>query len=269
VSGTRYEAFLNEAIFYPLGMGDSGYDHSATVLPHRAAGYVRKGDVLENAPYLDMSQPYAAGSLYSTVGDLAKWDRALLDGRLIGKESYARMFTPVKNDYAYGWTVTTRDGRKVVSHGGGINGFVTSIVRFPDDRVCAIVLSNVTPGNPGRVARDLTSIALGLPYTLPRARTVARVDPSTYDAYAGRFELAPGVLMTITREGDRLMAQPTGQPKWEILPESETEFFLKGLDAQIRFVKDDRGKVTQLVVHQGGRDVKAKRLEDEPEAAPR
>ena len=269
VSGTTYEAFLKHAIFEPLGMNDSGYDHPATVLPHRAAGYVRKGDVVENAEYLDMAQPYAAGSLYSTVVDLATWDRALSEGRLISKESLDRMFTPVKNDYAYGWSVTSRSGRKEIGHGGGINGFATNIVRFPDQNVCVVVLCNVLPVNPGRIARDLAAINFGEPYKLPRVRKVAKVDPRVYDAYVGRYELAPDRIMTITREGDRLMSQPTGQRKIEIFPESETEFFLKVNDIGLTFVKDDQGNVTHMLVHQGGRDTRAKRLEPEAKEQPR
>jgi CubicO group peptidase (beta-lactamase class C family) len=266
VSGEGYEAFLKKAIFDPLGMKDTGYDHPRTVLPSRASGYTRTGEGLENAEYLDMAQPYAAGSLYSTVEDLAKWDRALADGKLIGKESYATMYTPVKNDYAYGWAVTTRSGRKEVGHGGGINGFATQINRYPDQKVCVVALCNVLPSNPGRVARDLAAIVFGEPYKVPEERKVAKVDPALYDAYAGRYRLGPATELTVTREGDRLMAQPTGQPKLEILPESETEFFIKIVDAKFTFVKDDKGKVTHVVLRQGTREEKAKRIEpDAPE----
>jgi CubicO group peptidase (beta-lactamase class C family) len=267
VSGQSYEAFLKEAIFDPLDMRDTGYDHPATVLAHRASGYTRKGDVLRNAEYLDMAQPYAAGSLYSTTLDLARWDRALSDGALISKESMIRMFTPEKNDYAYGWSVTTRSGRKEIAHGGGINGFATDIVRYPDQKVCVVVLCNVLPANPGKIARDLAAIAFGEPVAMPRARTVARVAPELFDAYVGQYELGPERVMTISREGDHLFAQPTNQPKLEFLPESETDFFSETPDAQISFVKDENGKVTHMVIHLGGRDMKAKRL-DRPEAKP-
>src|SRR5262249_2424588 len=153
---------------------DTGYDHHATLIPGRAAGYSVGEHGLVNAEYLDMSQPYAAGSLYSTVEDLARWDRALNDGKLISKESYAKMYTPLKNHYAYGWMVTTTKGRKEIEHGGGINGFVTEILRYPEEKVCVVVLCNVLPMNPGRVARDLARIAFGEPYELPRARKVAK-----------------------------------------------------------------------------------------------
>ena len=93
----------------------------------------------------------------------------------------------------------------------------------------------------------------------PAARTVAKVDPARYDAYVGDYELAPGFILSVTREGDRLMTQATGQEKVEIFPSSETEFFLKVVDAQITFVRGPEGNVDELVLHQGGRDTPAKR----------
>lgn len=263
VSGVSYEAFLSKSIFGPLKMKDTGYDHPKTVLTHRASGYDRAGDGLENAPYLDMAQPYAAGSLYSTVEDLARWDRALADGKLISKESYARMYTPAKDGYAYGWAVATRSGRKEVGHGGGINGFATQILRYPDQKVCVVVLCNVVPCNPGKVAHDLAAIAFGDEYKLPEERKVAKVDPKVLDAYVGRYEVRTGMVLTVTREGDHLLAQPTGQPRLEILPASETEFFLKVVDARLTFVKDADGKVTHVILYQGKHEEKAKRLEEE------
>ncbi len=262
-SGQSYEAFLKAAIFDPLGMKDTGYDHHATLIPGRAAGYNLGRNGLVNAEYLDMSQPYSAGSLYSTALDLARWDAALNDGKLISKESYAKMYTPIKNNYAYGWVVSTAKGRKEIQHGGGINGFVTQILRYPQEKVCVVVLCNVLPMNPGRVAHDLAKIAFGETYELPGARKVAKVDPKIYDAYAGRYELAPKVIATIVRERDHLMIEVTGQPRLEMFPESDTVFFLKVVNATITFVKDEKGKVGHLVIHQGGLDVKAKRLEGE------
>jgi CubicO group peptidase (beta-lactamase class C family) len=260
-AGKSYEAFLKEAIFDPLGLKDSGYDHPKTVLPHRASGYTRADAGLEHASYLDMGQPYAAGSLYSTVEDLARWDQALADGKLIGKDSYAKMFTPVKEHYAYGLNVETRSGKKEISHGGGINGFVSFNSWYPDQKVCVVVLSNVLPLNPGKVANGLAAIALGIPYDLPKEHKVAKVDPKIYDAYAGRYKLGAEMQLTISREGDRLMVQPTSQPKREVFPESETEFFLKVADVQFKFVKDGSGKVTHVVVRQGTREEKAERIQ--------
>jgi D-alanyl-D-alanine carboxypeptidase len=92
------------------------------------------------------------------------------------------------------------------------------------------------------------------------ARTAVTVDPSVLTAYVGDYELMPGFVLTVTLEGDRLMTQATGQPKVEVFPSSPTEFFLKVVDAQITFVKDASGAVTQLILHQGGRDMTAKKI---------
>jgi CubicO group peptidase (beta-lactamase class C family) len=227
VSGKSYERFLKEAIFDPLAMANTGYDHASTVLPGRASGYVFDGDHLRNAQYLDMAQPYAAGSLYSTVDDLARWDRALRDEKLISHQSYAIMYTPIKNNYAYGWVVTTSKGRKQIEHGGGINGFASEILRYPEQKVCVVVLSNVLPQDPGRVARGLASIVFGEPYEMPRVRKVAKISGKVYDAYVGRYEMEPGIIATFSRDGDRLMIQVTNQPKFEIFPESDAVFFLR------------------------------------------
>lgn len=94
---------------------------------------------------------------------------------------------------------------------------------------------------------------------LPRERQAVQVDPTLYDAYAGEYELGPNFSLVITREGDRIFAQATGQPKLEIFPESETRFFLKAVDAQIEFVRGADGKVTGLVLHQNGRELPGKR----------
>ena len=161
-SGQDYEAFLREAIFQPLEMKDSGYDHNRTILPRRAAGYVKTPSGLENAPYIDMSWPYSAGALYSTVEDLARWDKALVEGKMVAAESHKAMFTPGKSDYGYGWFIRDRDGHKEIGHGGGIHGFSTAIKRYPDDGVCVVVLSNVIPSRTDKIAHDLSGIALGL-----------------------------------------------------------------------------------------------------------
>ena len=93
----------------------------------------------------------------------------------------------------------------------------------------------------------------------PTAPKEVRLDPAIYDAYVGQYELAPGFVLTVTRDGDRLMTQATGQGKVEIFPLSETEFFPKVVDARITFVKGPDGKVGQLVLRQGGREMPAKR----------
>ena len=131
-------------------MNDSGYDDARLLLKGRAAGYGRRPGGLENAPYLDMTNPFAAGGLYSTVDDLLKWDRALAANRLLSKKSQEAMFTPFLQNYGYGWRIVPIFGRPMVEHGGAINGFSSHIRRYPEDGICTIVLSNVGGRPPSR-----------------------------------------------------------------------------------------------------------------------
>lgn len=264
IAGRKYDVVLREQIFDPLGMKDSGYDTPEVILPRRATGYAQRGAATINAPYLDMMTPYAAGALYSTVEDLLKWDQALYTDTLLPSAARDAMFTAFKGGYAYGWTIRPASpetfGHRQIAHGGGINGFSSMFVRLPDDNITAIVLANTTPTNTGRLARDLLAILLGEKYETPVERTVAKIDPKIYDAYTGEYQLTPAFSIVITREGNQIMAQATGQQKLELVPESETKFFLRVVDAQVTFVKDGQGSVTHLILHQGGKDQKGLKI---------
>ena len=151
VSGKTYEALLKEQIFVPLGMKDSGYDHYADILPKRAAGYQQDLAGVVNAPFLDMSIPYAAGSLYSTVEDLYKWDQALYADKLLPADLKQKLFTPNLENYGYGWVIRPipagdpAAGQTMISHGGGINGFNTLEQRLIGDHDLVVIFNN-TPG---------------------------------------------------------------------------------------------------------------------------
>jgi CubicO group peptidase (beta-lactamase class C family) len=161
LSGEKYSDYLQKHIFGPLDMHDSGYDVTAEILKHRAEGYRSATDGFRNADYLDMSLPYAAGSLYSTANDLYKWDRSLYSEKILSKASKNKMWTPVKNDYGYGWGIKPVHNHKQISHGGGINGFSTFIARYPDDDAVVIVLSNNERANAGALANALADALLG------------------------------------------------------------------------------------------------------------
>jgi len=266
VAGVSYDKFVTENVFRPLGMNDTGYDWSTTIIKRRASGYERPGGELQNARYLDMTIPHAAGSLYSTVEDLYKWDRALRDRKLLSAASYQAMFKPFRNNYAYGWIVQERDGRQIIGHGGGINGFATSIQRFPGDDACVVVLTNVPGPASGQVRNALGRMLFGLPAEPPPPpageRKEITLDTKILDQYVGRYELAPGFTLTVTRQGNLLMVQATGQGSAPVFAESETKFFYRIVDAQITFNKDSQGRVTGLTLHQGGNDMPGRRLPD-------
>lgn len=365
VSGKSYEDFIEQEIFAPLGMKSSRYGHQREVIPGRVAGYDQTADGgYQIAEYLSMTQPYAAGSLMSTVDDLALWAEALAGGKVLKKESLERMTTPAKLEsgmstkYAYGLGVSEGDGARIVEHGGAIFGFVSHLLHVPGQRLVIVVLSNIPPQEPGpgSLAYRVALKSLGRPWEERKAvqldpstldeyagvyrfdettiraifhkgdkliaqrrggerheilaasrdeffyedsdsrihfrrdaqgkitgmdflqrlgpdeigaktdepflaeRQAIQVDPGLYDAYVGVYELAPGFHLTLTREGDRLIGQPTGLPKAELFPESETKFFLQGEDVQVEFQRGPDGKATGLTLFQGGRQTPGKRV---------
>lgn len=258
-SGMPYEAFLRENIFKPLKMENTGYDNNKAILKHRAAGYSLQRNTLINAPYMDMSLPFAAGGLYSTVEDLQLWDEALYTEKLVGKKSLDAIFTAYAAEHGYGWQVTKHLNRKFIGHGGWINGFASSIARYPEDKLCVIVLSNLDSVPVNTMARSLAAIALGLKQTAPQRKAIT-LNPQIYDRYLGEYRLAPNFFVAVTREGDKLMGQATGQPKVELLPESDIEFFVKEYDAQIMFVYGDTGQITGAVVTFNGQQTQAEKI---------
>jgi hypothetical protein len=165
------------------------------------------------------------------------------------------------------WHVTTRHGKQIVWHNGGTAGYRTFIGYDPAARVGVVVLSNAgTQAGPDDIGRHLLDVELPLlgQQAAPRTRTEVSVDPQVLDKYVGRYQLAPSAIITMTREGSQMFTQLTGQPKFEIFAESEKEFFLKVVDAQLTFEADASGKAVAVVLHQNGVNQRAPRMEGEP-----
>jgi CubicO group peptidase (beta-lactamase class C family) len=263
-TGKKYEEALEAMILDPLGMDDTGYDWPGTILPKRASGYQGRGPALANAPALDMQQPYAAGSMYSTVEDLLKWDQALYTDALIPAAAKTLMWTPFKDGYAYGWGIRDASpatfGYRQIAHSGGINGFSSMIIRVPEINVTAIVLGNNAASPASPIARDLLAIYFGASYDIPAPKTIVPLDPKVFDQYVGQYQIGPNFVMTVSREGNRFMTQATGQQPIEIFPLSETKFFPKEIEAEITFVKSADGTVTGLMLAQNGRTQMAKKV---------
>jgi len=259
ISGQPYAQFVQQNIFTPLGMQDSGYDSNSAIIPHRASGYVPRANGPENAGYINMTIPQAAGGLYSTTEDLLRWEQGLFGGKLLSAASLRKMTTPFKNHYAFGLDVAETKGRKVIQHGGGIEGFNTFLAYYPEDKLTVVVLANLNGVAPEAMAAKLAAVAHGEPVRLPSERKQITLARGVLAHYVGTYAFAPGLNMLIMLEGDQLMTKLGSQPAIPIYPESQTMFFTKVVDAEIEFQKDAKGAVTSLTLHQNGRDQKAPR----------
>ena len=259
LTGGSYEKFVTDNIFTPLGMKDSGYDSNKSIIVHRAAGYMPSANGPVNAGFIHMSVPHAAGALYSTTGDLLRWEQGLFGGKVVSPASLVKMTTPFKNDYALGVVVQTSKGQKVIQHAGGIDGFNTFLAYYPDDKMTVAVLANINGQTPNEIGTKLADLAHGGAVQLPSERKEIALPPATLEKYVGTYEFAPAVNLMVRLDGDHLTVQLTGQPQFPMFAESETRFFLKVVDAQVEFVKDAAGAVTHAVLHQHGRDQRAAR----------
>jgi CubicO group peptidase (beta-lactamase class C family) len=251
LSGLSYEAFMRQRIFEPLGMRQSCYDQPARIIPKRAAGYQKGEHGYSNAEYLSMTQPYAAGALASTVDDLAIWDRALADGKLLQQATLERAWTPYRladgslTNYGYGWHISTWQGLPTMEHSGGIHGFATYALRMPSEQAFVAVLSN----NPGATSNELlalkvAALLIGQPYREPAPIALPSHELARY---AGVYHSAAVGETTIVCENDRLLLQEAGSPGIALVPVASNTFYpqMMPLDRLV-FTLDAAGVVKTL-----------------------
>jgi CubicO group peptidase (beta-lactamase class C family) len=264
VSGQSYQDFVQEKIFTPAGMKSTRYGGHLPIIPNRAAGYEPSGDGgYNNARFLNMSEPYAAGGHVSTVDDLYRWDQAYLGGKLISKDTLGRALTRFRLNngkevpVACGCGISDFLGHRIIVYAGGIHGFATQAVIVPDEDLHVIVLSN-NPRHPrgvSDVAADLTAIALGQPLAPPEPVTV---DTKILESLAGTYRvpddegfLAHGGAEWVfeLESGQLWWVQPALGRRRPLLPASDTEFhFDSGSRRHFEFVRDKHGNVSHVLL---------------------
>jgi CubicO group peptidase (beta-lactamase class C family) len=278
ISGRSLDAFCQERMFKPLGMKDTHFhDDNRTIVPGRSYSYSPKpGGGFANSPL--QYATVGASSLFTTVEDLARWDRNFGDGRVGGRDVLARMLETgklnngEKLNYACGLELGEYRGLKTVKHNGHSAGYRASIVRFPDQRFSVIVLSNLSSSDAEGMARKVADLYLSdkLAPRVPAAerkpdsRTEVKVDPKVYDAYAGDFQTSEGRVVTFSTDNGRLMLHEGRRKRIRLLPSSETDFFLRDLSVELSFVKGKDDSVDRVILRRDGREEAATRVRREP-----
>jgi CubicO group peptidase (beta-lactamase class C family) len=246
-------------------MMDTSIALSETQKARLAVGHDAK---LTSVPNWDLPTLAGAGALRSSANDLLTFLAANLD---TGKSPLAPAMTAMLSvrrptgtpglDVALGWHILTRNGSELVWHNGGTGGYRSFIGYDPSARLGVVVLSNTeTPTGVDDIGFHLLDARIPLAPP-PKQHTEVRVDPKLFDGYVGRYQVLPNLILTITREGDRLFSQATGQSKVELFAEGEKEYFLRVVDAQLTFVTDANGVATAVVLHQNGANLQAKRID--------
>jgi serine-type D-Ala-D-Ala carboxypeptidase/endopeptidase len=264
-AGMDYEAPVRSRITGPLGMSSTGIALTPEMKARLATGH---DDKLAAVPNWDLPTLAGAGALRSTANDLLTFLAANLGYVKSPLASpMAAMLTvrrplggPKGGEIGLGWLITKPADDEIVWHNGGTGGYRSFVGFNPKTRVGIVVLSNTSTASGGDDIgmHLLDSHAPLMP--APKEHKEITVDPKVFDGYVGQYQLAPNFILTITREGDQLFAQATGQPKFQIFPESQRDFFLKVVDAQITFETDSSGRATSLTLHPNGANMPAKRI---------
>ena len=269
VTGTPYGEYMKRQLFDPLGLTSTRYCDTAPLIKHRAQGYGNDRGTLVNAPYLDMGQPFAAGALCSTVGDLVRWEAALFGGKVVSASSLTQMTTPAKltSDrpmrYGYGLAPDTVDGHRVVGHGGGINGFISHAEYYPDDSLTVVVLANTAPAPSQQIARNAARLVLGLPVAArPAAPREIKLDSTARARYVGEYALqTPAGLRVPSRvlEENGHLVLESGRQRVQLVPIEKDIFVVREQPGVRIYFTMSAGKATEFLIDQGARPLAAVR----------
>jgi CubicO group peptidase (beta-lactamase class C family) len=271
VTGKPYGDYLRDVLFTPNGLSSTIYCGNTPLIKHRARGYSAGPNGLVNADFISMDLPYAAGSLCSTVGDLAAWTRLLHAGRLVSASSFASMTTPVKLPsgrpmrYAFGLVADSVETHRRIHHGGGINGFISELAYYPADSLTVVVLSNSDAGPSSQIADNIARTAFGLPLQGPPERpTDLPIPADELTKLAGNYRITwPDGSRRSARvyaEGQQLMIQMESQPAVRLMKQSAPNTYATA-NQPGRIVFDvANGAVTGFYLDQGVRPREAVRV---------
>ncbi|HJZ74771.1 MAG TPA: serine hydrolase [Vicinamibacterales bacterium] len=267
---TDYASLVRDRVTAPIGMTSTAITLSPELKARLAVGH---SPTLQPVANWDLPTLAGAGALRSTTNDLLIFLAANLGytgsplaPAMAAMLAVRRPTGSANLDIALGWHILKTHGKEIVWHNGGTAGYRTFIGFDRAARTGVVVLSNAgTVAGPDDIGRHLLDPQQPLlAQTAPAQHTEVKVDPKIYDQYVGRYQLAPAMVMAVTHEDDHLFAQLTGQPRFEIFPEGEKQFFFKIVDAQLTFETDAQGRATAAVLHQNGVNQRAPRIEGEP-----
>lgn len=264
-AGKDYETLVRNEICNPLGMKSTAVTLTPGMKARLAVGHNQALEPVEN---WDVGVLVGAGGLRSTANDLLSFLAANIGytksplQAAMSRMLKTRRPTGVPDlEIALGWHIFTNHGKEIIWHNGGTGGYRSFIGFDPQTRIGVVALSNTsTATGVDDIGHHLLDASFPLAKA-PKEHKEVKVDPKLFEGYVGTYQLAPAFALTVTREADRLFVQATGQPKFEIFPEGDRDYFLKVVDAQITFITGSAGRATELVLHQNGLDQHAKRAE--------
>ena len=256
VSGEGYAKFLNENIFEKLGMNSSGVYDNRNSYPDEAMGYSYSFFSYRPAKKWDMSQAYGTGNIYSTVKDLRKWVEAYFSGHVVNLANINRAIDPTNSPvgYGHGYTIWPQRGLTKIFHSGGLHGYSSFLVHYPDAGTTIAVLMAVGIPTKNEISAEQISdwiddLFLWQQMT-PRELYVIEPDinPEVYDDYTGKYSYPTTRIAFVIRRDNKLFykVDKPGKKSIELLPMGDDEFFAMSPKMKIHFLRDSSNNVQGL-----------------------
>ena len=261
VTGKSWEQNMKEIIFKKAGMKHSGFDFASLSSRNKSVGYnIDKNGKHIRSIIADSSGTYAAGSLYTTIGDLYLWYKALKENLIISKSTFMQAVTAYKGPYGYGWQIDSAYRHTQWEHNGGIMGFAASYRNLPDEDACFIVLQNVG-FYPAVTSVGVFSILYGIPnYYIPRL--AVPVDTAELKEYVGKYKLeSPQDYEIAISVKDGQLHSISGGLEDNFYKEKKDNYFLKSYNCQFVFTRNNKGDVIGLTGYLGGQSYNYKKVD--------
>jgi CubicO group peptidase (beta-lactamase class C family) len=261
VTKKPYEQVVRDYIFKPLKMTNSGFDFTHLQRKEKSTGYFvfNEKDTV-TSPIVDSSVSFSAGAIYSTTQDLYRWHQALQKNVILTKAQEEKAFTPVKSKYGYGWIIDSLYGKRVVTHGGGIHGFTSDLLRIPSDDICIVLLSNTSSPALHNIAKSIVAILYSKPYDIPQAKKAITLPEEKLKQYVGEYTINEKLQLSITLKDGELKASPTGQPTVVLHAEKEDRFFVNLPEVQLQFTRNEKQEIDGFILFQNGRETKCPKI---------
>jgi len=269
--GRPFADLMRDEVLVPIGMTRSSFEQPISAENDRNAARAHDDEGQSRSSKWHVYPELAAAGLWTTPTDLARFaievQKSAIgeSNRVLSRTTVQEMLSPVGvGEYGVGFAISRMGEGWYFVHGGGNWGFRCLLLAHKVKGYGLAIMTNADQG--GQLMSEISrriqaayewdSMANPAPrgYAPPVERTEVEVAVEILETYVGEYELPSDVLVTVTIEGGVLSAQPSGQRAFTLFPESEAKFFLKEINAQVTFTKDDSGVVTGMVLHQGGRD---------------
>jgi CubicO group peptidase (beta-lactamase class C family) len=263
LSRDPYQVFLQEELFKPLGIQGIRLDDSKEIIKDKVNGYTAAGKEWKYPPFRSGSQGHAAYGLLSNIENLAKWHQGMLSGKILDKATLKRAQTPVqlstgrRNQFGLGWEIKRLAGKTAFGQSGSIPGYDSALYYFDEEELLIVVLTNCDCLNAEEITTQLAAIMLG-----SEAVEIGNEEEKMGNNkdFLGTYKLAEGFEIQIFEEGGKLMLEATGQGKFELEWDREALFQLKNNNAQIEFVKDQKGLTVSLILYQRGISLEGEKI---------